>query len=323
MAESDSEPNEEYLCEIWNEDEEETVSDIIRQYEEEPVPDAEIQMGTIQGHSRALSTWVLHFLMFMQASFHLSDNVVSYFIRFFHVFFLVLGRFCGVSAEIAQCFPSSLHRAKLFENRVDFRRYVVCKKCHSVYLFSDCVEGFRGARRSKVCSFQRFPLHPHERLRTPCGAILLKSVEFASGVTYLYPRLTYCYLGLEMSLQSFLNRPDFYNSCEQWRARQVNDGVLRDVQDGRIWSEFLSYDGQPFLSEPGNFALMMNMDFFQPYKHVQYSVGAIYLTILNLPRGIRNKAENVILVGLIPGPHEPQRDINTFLEPLVTDLLSL
>lgn len=169
------------------------------------------------------------------------------------------------------------------------------------------------------CALFRFPLHPHERLRTPCGAILLKSVEFASGETYLYPRLTYCYLGLEMSVQSFLNRPDFCNSCEQWCARQVNDGVLRDVQDGRIWSEFLSYDGQPFLSKPGNFGLMMNMDFFQPYKHVQYSVGAIYLTILNLPHDIRNKEENVILVGW---PNEP-RDINTFLEPLVTDLLQL
>ena len=66
---------------------------------------------------------------------------------------------------------------------------------------------------------------------------------------------------------------------------------------------------------------MLNMDFFQPYKHVQYSVGAIYLTILNLPRGMRNKTDNVILIGLIPGPHEPQRDINSFLEPFVDELL--
>lgn len=49
----------------------------------------------------------------------------------------------------------------------------------------------------------------------------------------------------------------------------------------------------------------------------------MYLTILNLPRGTRNKAENVVLVGLILGPHEPQRDINSFLEPLVSDLLQL
>ena len=57
------------------------------------------------------------------------------------------------------------------------------------------------------------------------------------------------------------------------------------------------------LSEPGNYAVMMEFDFFQSYKHVQYSMGAIYLTILNLPRGVRSKQENTILVGLIPGPH--------------------
>lgn len=50
---------------------------------------------------------------------------------------------------------------------------------------------------------------------------------------------------------------------------------------------------------------MLNLDFFQPYKHVQYSLGAIYMTVLNLPRSDRNKIENVILVGLIPGPNEP------------------
>ena len=65
------------------------------------------------------------------------------------------------------------------------------------------------------------------------------------------------------------------------------------------------------------------MDFFQPYKHVQYSHGAIYSTILNLPHGTRNKSHNVILVGLIPGPHEPQHDISSFLEPLVSDWLEL
>ena len=65
---------------------------------------------------------------------------------------------------------------------------------------------------------------------------------------------------------------------------------------------------------------MLNIDFFQPYKHVQYSLGAIYLTVLNLPRGIRNKTNNIILVGLIPGPQEPQHDLNSYLEPLVNEL---
>ena len=63
------------------------------------------------------------------------------------------------------------------------------------------------------------------------------------------------------------------------------------------------------------------MDFFQPYKHIKgYSVGAIYAIFLNLPREMRYKRENIILIGLIPGPKEPDHDINTFLNPLVKEL---
>lgn len=52
---------------------------------------------------------------------------------------------------------------------------------------------------------------------------------------------------------------------------------------------------------------MLNVDFFQPYKHVHDSYGAIYLTIMNLPRSERFKQQNVIvIVGIIPAfEHEP------------------
>ena len=89
------------------------------------------------------------------------------------------------------------------------------------------------------------------------------------------------------------------------------DGIFRDVYDGNVWKDFQGCDDKPFLSEEGNFALMMNTDFFQPYKHIQYSMGAIYVTILNLPRGVRSKQENTVLVGLIPGPHEPRHDLGS------------
>ena len=65
---------------------------------------------------------------------------------------------------------------------------------------------------------------------------------------------------------------------------------------------------------------MLNCDWFQPYKHLQYSVGVLYLTVLNLPYSVRNNIENVCLVGVLPGPHEPRRDINSFIDPLVKDL---
>ena len=65
------------------------------------------------------------------------------------------------------------------------------------------------------------------------------------------------------------------------------------------------------------YGFMINVDWFQPYKHTQYSVGVVYLTVLNLPRHLRNKSNNIILVGILPGPNEPSLNINSFLQPLL------
>jgi len=57
------------------------------------------------------------------------------------------------------------------------------------------------------------------------------------------------------------------------------------------------------------------------FSQSQYSVGVLYLVILNLPRDIRFKPENIIIAGIIPGPHEPKpNEINSYLRPLVKEL---
>lgn len=68
---------------------------------------------------------------------------------------------------------------------------------------------------------------------------------------------------------------------------------------------------------------MINIDWFQPYKHTPHSVGAIYMTILNLPRVERFKEDNVMLIGVMPGPKEPSLNINSYLQPLIEDLREL
>ena len=90
--------------------------------------------------------------------------------------------------------------------------------------------------------------------------------------------------------------------------------------DGRVWRDFQSPEMKNFLASPYCYLLTMNVDWFQPYKHNIYSLGAIYLTIQNLPRTIRYKSENIILVGIIPGPHEPSCTVNSYLTPLVQEL---
>lgn len=293
VPETDSEPEDDEAVEVWSESEEVINIENMNDTESEPE-----ELSTVQNETfKALTRWLLTFLMFMQAVYHLSDTVITYLLHFFRVFLAILGQFCTVCAEIGQQFPSKLYKARkcLEINKLNFRRYVVCKRCHRIYYFSECIEGVDSTRRSKLCSFVQFPHHPHCRMRTPCGALLLKTVELANGKRHLYPFLTYCYVSLELSIQSLLNRLGFFENCERWRSRHSQEGVLRDVYDGKIWKDFQSFGAQSFLSEAGNLALMLNTDFFQPFKHVTYSLGAIYLTVMNLPRSIRNKKTSCLL----------------------------
>lgn len=102
----------------------------------------------------------------------------------------------------------------------------------------------------------------------------------------------------------------------------ISSSGLSDVYDGNIWKEFQSADGHGFLSSPNNYGLLLNIDWFKPFEHSTYSVGMIFL-VLNLPRSIRFRCENVILYGIMPGPSEPTLTVNSYLKPLVSSLLDL
>ena len=47
------------------------------------------------------------------------------------------------------------------------------------------------------------------------------------------------------------------------------------------------------------------------------------MVVMNLPRDERFKPENLLVVGIIPGPKDPKHHINSFLQPLVDDLIDL
>ena len=58
------------------------------------------------------------------------------------------------------------------------------------------------------------------------------------------------------------------------------------------------------------------------HSHGSDSIGVIYMVVMNLPREERFKPENLIVVGIIPGPKEPKHNINSFRQPLVDDLIN-
>ena len=81
--------------------------------------------------------------------------------------------------------------------------------------------------------------------------------------------------------------------CESMRTA-YNADCLSDVFHGTVWKKFLEIDGQKFLSLPFTYGVTMNTDWFEPFKHYTYSVGVIYLVVMNLPRSVRYKCKNII-----------------------------
>lgn len=150
----------------------------------------------------------------------------------------------------------------------------------------------------------------------------MKRSVSVSNTSKLYPFSVYCCASLVKTLQTFILQPGFVDLCES--TRNIPQGTsYSDVYDCAIWRDCLSDSGDRFLSAANNFAFLLNIDWFQPFVHVTYSVGVIYLVVLNLPRSIRFKKEYVLSLGVIPGPSEPKLTVNSYLEPIVDDLIKL
>ena len=60
-----------------------------------------------------------------------------------------------------------------------------------------------------------------------------------------------------------------------WRNRNLVDGVMTDIYDGATWKSFLNRDGNEILASRYGIGLAINVDWFQLYTHVAYSVGVI------------------------------------------------
>ena len=247
-------------------------------------------------------------------------------LKFLHLFLTLIGKVTRVDilVQFAQSLPQTLYLAKSFIGigGDDFDKYVACPKCCTLYKAEECVTRRKnGWLVSKKCDHVRFPNHPQRNRRKPCGAFLMKQMRSKNGSLFLHPKNLYCFKRLTDSLRSLITRPGFIENCESWRNKRPTGDAMADVFDGKVWKEFLDSDGEKFFSTSANLGVMLNVDWFQPYKHTNHSCGVIYLVLMNLPREERFKPENVILVGIIPGPKEPKGDINSFLKPLVDELI--
>ena len=262
------------------------------------------------------------FILTWQSVFRIANVSTSVLFRFLYLFLNhITAATSDYIKEALQLLPDTFAKAQKFVHldQDDFDQYVCCPKCHAIYQMEDCIEQRGSQRIPKLCSAMKFPRHPRPSYRGCCKTHLLKHVK-TNKKELFKPIKTYCYKSVVSSLTDILSRPGMLQTCEHWRHRLVFPDLYSDIYDGSTWKQF---ESTGFFSQPHSYGLMLNVDWLEPFEHSIYAVGVIYLSLLNLPRQIRYSQENIIICGLIPGPKEPSGNINSFLEPLLSDLLYL
>lgn len=150
----------------------------------------------------------------------------------------------------------------------------------------------------------------------------MKTVLSNNGLKqYVYPFKVYCKQSIKASLEKMLRRVGFKDLLHNGPVKSKSD-TMHDVCDGKLYKEFKDNEGQLFFQDKRNIGFLLNIDWFNPFERSEYSLGAVYLVIVNLPRNVRFDWENVITLGLIPGPKEPSLHVNSFLRPVIDELLS-
>ena len=165
----------------------------------------------------------------------------------------------------------------------------------------------------------------HQELCTECSAAIMEPT--CNKKKTWIPSLLYVTIPLLTHLASFFARPNFLEKIEHWRTRVPISGVLTDIYDGTMWRDEYQYDsnGRALLAAAHTLCFMLHVDWVSPFEYSNYSVGIVFLVILNLPRELRFKVENVILIGVIPGGSEKDGNklLNQILLPFVNELLLL
>ena len=214
-------------------------------------------------------------------------------------------------------------RQSIYLERDSFQKNVVCTVCHSLTTYEDSwTKSLTGKKITKYCKLIAFPNHTQKPRRKECGNSLMKSVVTCSERNYnLCPKKVYPYRSIKSGLEELLSCTEFRGFLFE-EPNRSSIGRMSDIYDGCLWKEFRDpKDQQHFFTDKRHLGVMLNLDWFNPYKNKEHSVGVIYLSILNLPRTERFKFENSLIIGIIPGPKEPSLHVNSYISPMVEELL--
>ncbi|QRV91932.1 Transposase family tnp2 [Ceratobasidium sp. AG-Ba] len=246
--------------------------------------------------------------------------------------------------EMAQTIGTAEVRLGVSTNHI-ITTFILCPLCKRRYTY----EYIRAADDSSC-------------LNEACEGVLFTVRDLASGSKRRVPKLTYPYVSPIAWLKHMLSLPGMSELVQTWRNNEDIDWELSepisseewmknldpnkpigDISEGWGWRSTLAgmerrYNPQTgitvdenildrpirFVSLPFGLSLTMNTDWFQATKEGNYSVGACYMVLNNIPRHLQFLRENIALCIIFPGPREPtDYALEQMVEPLVNDLLEL
>jgi hypothetical protein len=296
--------------------EEPSIVEIFEDYSPPPYQDLEEE----EEMNNNQFSWILLWIMEFRSRFNIPETATESLIKFMK---LVLSEIGG---DKFNDFPDSLYLAKKELGLKDrFQSFVPCSKCHKLHR-KDEVKNFRqnGTQAIMKCRHVEFP-NSFNRKSNFCNTPLSQTIDNS-----IKPELIYPFAGIRQQLATMYRRPDFEKLLRHWADRSSSNDILADIYDGQVWKNLkeTNDENSPNFFRPevadSHLGLMLNLDWFQPYDGTPYSTGAIYAAICNLPRDIRFKRENMLLLGLLPGPDEVSlHKINHYLAPIVNELESL
>ena len=122
-------------------------------------------------------------------------------------------------------------------------------------------------------------------------------------------------------------------SAMQYRSQHQDDpGSLRDIFDGAYYQALrtapVTIHGEPinptttYFQDPRDVALGLSTDGYGVFTHGQSTAWPIILFNYNLPPETRFHSDNLLPLGIIPGPNKPA-DMDSFLIPLAEELFQL
>ena len=224
------------------------------------------------------------------------------------ILFNWFGSYPGISKEAFSRLLFILHAFVLPTGNILPASYskaysIISNKLVPVQTYHCCVNDCIVYRNSSEGDFEKLQVCP------VCGQ---QRYEPESKI----PRKVFKYVPLEPRLRRMFRDKSMSAAIQQHQCF-VHSPDVHDIQQSAKWNEL--YSCGPFCGDPRSVSLALCLDGMNPFSKdkVQYSMTPITLTMLNLPRHIRNTAGSMFLAGIIPGRSEPHTYVNILVDEVI------